>query len=556
MHNKRTRREVLGWGLAGSLAACSPQKAATTAPAPTGTALPGATPNSGASPTSDRRALQATDLPNYVPSSHFPEGILSGDPLPTSVVLWTRPSAALVTTGAPLIAELARDAGFQSIDATATMTPDPGIGGSSKFVVEGLAPNTSYAYRFRIGEQTSPIGLTRTAPQPDDLVDELTVAVFSCQRWTHGYFTAHADMATQAPDLVLCLGDYVYNTGAADGVTVPGRTDPIQDATSLDDFRGKYEHYRTDTNLQAMHARCPMIAIPDNHDGAPLPDDSMYPGAHQAFFEKMPVRTTPGDPMGTHRRFTWGRLVDVWMLDLQRFATPGKRGSGNTDGDLDMMDPKVTYLGEEQRRWLFDGLADTKAVWQVIGSTKQFSPLRIRAGDGSKALNDGTYVNLDQWDGYQAERLRLLDEVARLGRTGTVAVSGDMHWFWAADVPRNIDDPASPAIMTDFLCGGISSSNADERIGGGTAGPQTKTLLGAFAPANPHARYFDGDRHGYGLFRFRADGAEVEYRSPVTIREPTSTTEVVAKFRLDPNKPGMTLVEAVGWDPATGRPTP
>jgi len=481
---------------------------------------------------------------------------LSGDPLPSGVVLWTRPSAALLASGAAITAELARDASFTAIDAAATRTPDPAVKGSTKFMIDGLAPNTAYAYRFRIGEQVSPIGLTRTAPQPDDNVDELTVAVFSCQRWTHGYFTAHADMAAQAPDLVLCLGDYVYNTGAADGVTVPGRDDPIQDATSLDDFRGKYEHYRSDVNLQAMHARSPLIAVPDNHDGAPLADDSMYPGAHQAFFEKMPVRTDPNDPLGTHRRFTWGRLLDVWMLDLQRFATPGKRGSGNTDGDLDMMDPDVTYLGDQQRRWLFDGLADTKAVWQVIGSTKQFSPLRIRAGDGSKALNDGTYVNLDQWDGYQAERLRLLDEVARLGRTGTVAVSGDMHWFWAAEVPRNIDDPNSPAIMTDFLCGGISSSNADERIGGGTAGPQTKTLLGAFGPANPHARYFDGDRHGYGLFRFRSDGADVEYRSPASIREPNAATEVVASFRLDPMKPGIKLVEAVGWDPATGRPKP
>jgi alkaline phosphatase D len=390
------------------------------------------------------------------------------------------------------------------------------------------------------------VGLTRTAPEHGAEVESMSLAVFSCQRFTHGHYTAHADLAEQAPDLVVCLGDYVYNTGEADGVDLPDRDDPIQDAVSLADFRAKYAHYRSDVNLQAMHSRAPLVAIPDNHDGAVDEDDPMFPGAPKAFFEKMPVREDDEDGFRTHRRIRWGRLLDLWMLDLMRWKTPGDRGSGNTDVDTAMMDPDVTYLGDAQRAWLFDGLAEKAATWQVLGSAKQFSPLRIRATPDDEVLNAGTYVNLDQWDGYQAERERVLDQVESEGLTGVVAVSGDMHWFWAADVTRDFNDPDAPAVMVDLLCGGISSSNANERVPGGAL--QTATLMQAFGPANVNTtRFFDADRHGYGLLHLRHDGAEVEYRSPETILEPTAPTEVLARFRLDPSRPGLEVVEPAGW---------
>ncbi|MCC5953403.1 MAG: alkaline phosphatase D family protein [Acidimicrobiia bacterium] len=544
MTQRWTRRELLAMGVAASVAgvvgvACADGDAEQATNGDASTGEPDDAPTTSAGPV-------AADLPPYEPSADFPEGVMSGDPTADGVVLWTRPSPELVATGADLVAEVATDVEFATVVATASAVPDPDVEGATHFDVDGLDPATSYVYRFRMGEATSPIGLTRTAPAPGAPVTQLTMAVFSCQRWTHGYYTAHADLARQAPDLVICLGDYVYETAEADGVDIPTRNDPIDDATTLDEFRRKYEHYRSDVNLQEVHRVSPLVAIPDNHDGSHRATDRKYPGAHEAFFEKMPVRRDPSDPLATHRHLEWGNLVDLWMLDLYRWRSEGDRGSGDTNNDTEMMDPQVTYLGDEQRQWLFDGLADSHTTWQVLGSSLQFSPLRLAAHDDPAVLNAGHYANMKQWDGYQAERLAVLDEVERLGLTGVVAVSGYMHWFWAADVPRDLDDPDSPPIMVDFLCGGISSSNADEQLG--TDEPQTANLMRAFGPANEnYVRYFDGDRHGYGLLTFRPDGAEVEYRSPLTIRAPTSDVEVLATFRLDPSRAGIERTSPTGW---------
>lgn len=363
-----SRREVLALGAAGALVACAPGGSpdqSTGSDATITTMLP----------SGPRPGPSALDLPPYELSADFPEGILSDDPDDSSVILWTRPSPDLVASGADLVAELATDTSFARPIATVSQRPDPAREGACHFHVEGLDQGTAYFFRFRIGEAVSPIGLTRTTPGPDQDVDELRLAVFSCQRWTHGYYTAHADLADQAPDLVLCLGDYVYETGFADGVSVAGRDDPIQDARTLEEFRRKYELYRSDINLQMVHRVAPLEAIPD-----------------------------------------------------------------------------------------------------------------------SEVLNAGTYINLAQWDGYQAERI-------------------------------------------------------------GDGSPQTSTLLEAFGLANrAYARYVDGDRHGYGLVTLRHDGAEVEYRSPRTIVEPTSPVDVVARFTMDPERPGLRLTEAVRWDPATGLP--
>ncbi|MEZ5239903.1 MAG: alkaline phosphatase D family protein [Microthrixaceae bacterium] len=129
-------------------------------------------------------------------------------------------------------------------------------------------------------------------------------------------------------DLLLSLGDYVYDTGYADGVYVPGRDDPVQDALTVDDFRSKYRLYRSDPNLQDVHALYPVVGIFDNHDGLTQPGDPQEPGALRAFAEYMPARGAPTGPL--YRSLAWGDMADLLVTDQRSY----RDGNLQEDGPL------------------------------------------------------------------------------------------------------------------------------------------------------------------------------------------------------------------------------
>ncbi|MBX3287128.1 MAG: alkaline phosphatase D family protein [Actinobacteria bacterium] len=500
----------------------------------------------------------------YQPVGAFPAGVMSGDPSADGVILWTRIDPALAGHGIDVTWEVASSPTFSTGTALAggTVRTDPTTDHTVHVDVTGLGPAATAWYRFTVAGTTSPVGRTRTLPVGD--VDRLRIAYFSCQRYVHGYYTAHADLASLAADpstdvdLVVCLGDYVYEAGPADDVTVPGRVDPEAPTVTLEDHRRQYHLYRTDADLQAVHAAYPFVGIFDNHDGFSGPTDPAGPGARAAFFEQMPVRRDPADPNRQHRSFALGSLAELFLLDERQYRDPTPPEGDNLLGtssveEPSMAEPGRTMLGADQLAWLQDGLAASGAAWKVVGSQLMFAPLRSEryadvqatAVDGPQR-NAGRYVNLTQWDGYQAERRALVDHLHRKDVRDVMVIAGDTHFWTTSEVPLDWDDPDSPYVLTEFGGSSITSANAGEQADL----PGNDLIRPVVAAANPlHLRYIEVTTHGYGLIELTPSGASVSYRSPASVTEPTSTSSVLARFEVDRGVARVRQVEGDGFLP-------
>jgi alkaline phosphatase D len=466
----------------------------------------------------------------------FPAGVGSGDPLPDSVLLWTRVHPELDTgSGVDVHFEVAATPAFREVVTYGTATADASTDHCVSIDIGGLSPGTTYWYRFRAGGDRSVIGRTRTAPV-GRASERLRIAAFSCQRWTHGYFNSHADLAGLAEDpatdidVVMSLGDYVYDTGYADDVYVPGRDDPVQDAATLADFRSKYRLYRSDPDLQAVHAAFPMINVFDNHDGRSDPTDPQGPAAVRAFFEHLPVRTRL--PGRIDRSFRWGDLAELFVTDQRSFRDPELRESGvlgtSTEERPEILDPRRTMLGSDQREWLVEGLTSSTARWKVLGSQLMFWPWRSFGRLPTQPRGAGVYLNLTQWDGYAAERLAILDALAATDTRNTVVLSGDSHVFSAAQVSPDVDNRYAIPRVVEFGTGSVSSNNADEN--GYPTDDITWPILRA---ANPnHLRFFESERHGYAVIDLTPEVLTAELRSPRTIRSTGAPTDVLARFKV------------------------
>jgi alkaline phosphatase D len=506
---------------------------------------------------------------SYAPVGAFPSGVLSGDPTSDGVVLWTRIDPMVAGAGVTVDWEVASDPGFApaSLLAGGSATTSPAAGHTVKVEADGLGAGTTAWYRFVVAGVASPVGRTKTLPAGS--IDRLRVAFFSCQRYVHGYYTAHADLAEQALDpatdldLVVSLGDYIYESGPADDVTVDGREDPRQSQVSLEDYRRQYERYRSDLNLQAVHAAFPLVAIFDNHDGMTDPFDASGPGAVAAFFEQMPVRPFATSPTRQHRSFRLGDLAELFLLDERQHRDRQPPQDANPLGtstreDAAMMDEERTMLGADQRQWLEDGLRGSDAAWKLIGSQLMFGPLRSQrfaediatAGGSGPNANAGRYVNLTQWDGYQAERRRILRRLHEAGVRDVVVVAGDTHFWTASELPLDFDDPDAPLVLTEFGGTSISSANAGEM----RDLPGNELIRPVVAQANPYSlRYIEVTTHGYGVVDLDATRARVTYRIATSITRPEAPSVDLAVFEV---QRGTARIEQVAGSDFLARPSP
>ncbi len=477
----------------------------------------------------------------YVPDLVFPDGIASGDPALDRVVFWTRVDPELDRReGVPVGVEVARDPEFTASAMVAWATADATAGRDHTvhLDVDGLEPGTTYYYRFTARGHQSPIGRTKTLP--DGEVDRVRLAAFSCQRYVHGYFPSHRDLADLALDpetdldLVLSLGDYVYNTEWADDWAVPGRDLPARpEAFSFAEFRRRYHDLRADLALQAMHANHPVACIFDNHDGMGDPSDEMEAGAVPAFFEQLPVRRVD-DTDRIHRRLSIGGMVDVLLLDERQFRDPEVEATGPVASDgadaPAIYDPERTMLGTDEREWLLGEIAASSATWRVLGSQLMLWPWRLSQGGppSGDITHPGSYLNFTQWDGYQAERDAILRALDERGDRNAVVLSGDSHLFSVSGVALDFDDPDAEPVLVELNGSSITSANADER-----GLPESDLTEPGFKEANPQLLLFDSERHGLAVIELRRDGADAELRSPTSIEDPEAPVEVLASFRIE-----------------------
>lgn len=338
---------------------------------------------------------------------NFEHGVASGDPLQDRVILWTRLTPNDSSARLQVTWEIALDDQFKQIIKTDKVTTAKAQDFTVKVDATNLKPDQRYFYRFSFGNKFSPVGQTKTLPINPTKV---SFAVCSCANYPAGYFYVYREMAKQDVDVVIHLGDYIYEYGqggyATEDAVKLGRTlaaDNNQEIIKLDDYRKRYALYRKDKDLQTLHHRHPFIVIWDDHE---LANDTWRDGAEnhqanegafldrklaalQAYFEWMPIRPiSANDHLNIYRQFDFGSLVQLTMLDTRILARDKQleytdyitaSGMNFQRFQTDLTNQNRTLMGYTQREWLQQKLAQSKATWNVLGQQVLMGKILIPA---------------------------------------------------------------------------------------------------------------------------------------------------------------------------------
>lgn len=431
----------------------------------------------------------------------FPHSVASFDPTPDGVLLWTRTEAAPTVRWV-----VGRDADLADVVAEGEADVDAARDHTVLVDVDGLDPATTYHYAFEAGGVRSRVGRTRTLPAPDQAVPRVRIGMVSCANLARAPLTvARALAAVDDLDLVYHAGDYIYEDDGAKG-DIP--VDPPRYLVSVDDYRLRYRQARADTDLQLLHERHPMVAVWDDHDvadntwddGAKAHDPDEHgpfpvrlAAANQVRQEWVPVRLPdPDDDMRLWRSVVLGDLAELVVLDTRLAGRDRQPDDGE---DLD--DPDRSLLSDPQWAWLEERAVDRTRPWCLLASQVPVSDMQIPMPDGldldgllpdGYTVRDGVALCTDQWDGYRAERRRLVDLLDRRGG-GTVVISADIHSSWVFDGPFTEDGRP--------VAGELTGSSISSTTMGGNLGRAGSTLAETVADEMDHVRWCDLDEHGF-----------------------------------------------------------
>jgi len=498
----------------------------------------------------------------------FTLGVASGSPTHDSLVLWTRLHVpgffgALGPEPVAVRWEMAHDEQFSRIVQSGRTSASTELAHSVHVEVTGLAADRWYFYRFMAGDAVSPVGRTRTFPQPDALVARLRLGYASCQKWEDGYFSAWRHMRGENLDAVMFLGDYIYEYPALNGrVRVPTGGWVL----TLDDYRQRYALYKGEADLQAMHAACPWLITWDDHEvqndyagtqagfssafdpSSPADFLTRRAAAYQAYYEHMPIRAAAlgsalgglanalkfGAEMRIHSRVSFGRLASLYLLDTRQHKDPqactrdGALGSAMVDPAScpAWQDPSRSLLGFKQERWLHDEMATPQARlsgWNVLAQSSLFGQRDFKPGPGQTFWNDG-------WDGYTGARTRLTQALQQQAVANPVFLGGDLHENWVGHVKADYTDPASASVGVEF-CGTSITSRS-----GGNA--KTAQRLAE----NPHFVFADAQAKGYGVVEFTPTQLTTTLRVVDDVTRRDTRIETLASFTV---QSGRTVIERV-----------
>jgi alkaline phosphatase D len=490
-------------------------------------------------------------------------GVGSFDPGPDRVLLWTRvtPQDAAAASMSASWEVVGPDGG---VVASGSVEVGPETDWTATVDATGLYPATTYGYRWSLRSGASAEGRTRTLPDRGATPERFRIGVVSCSRFADGGYAAYQALADREVDLVVHLGDYIYE----DGVAGARPHDPPERLTTLEAYRARYAQHRTDPALQALHARHPVVAIWDDHEvagnawrgGAVGHDDARdgpWPdrlsAAVRAHHEWVPVRLPDLDePLRIWRGLRIGDLAELSCVDTRIWGRDRQPAEAAA-----LADPGRHLLGDDQERWLLDRLAAGRAGggarWQVLANQVMLHPLRVPVlGEQVASLVDaagflvdgGEALNPDQWDGYPAARARLLDAVGSVG--DVVVLTGDVHSSWAWTLPSGPDGSAG---AVELVAPAVSSATFADRF------PVDPRLVQVGLRAvGPDLAHVELSSHGYVVVELTSDRVHAEWWH--VERDDPGTERLDVALQADRAAP-MALVPAPDPRPAPDPvPTP
>ena len=501
-------------------------------------------PTAGAASAAEMDARKIADNP-------FTLGVASGDPLPGSVLLWTRLAPSPYEPGSGLPAqrvtvqwEIAHDARFRRIARRGSVTAHPEFNHSVHVEVGYLDAGRTYYFRFKTGKWISETGRTRTAPATGSRVSSLTLAAVSCQAYHDGYFTAYKHLAQDDVDVAFHLGDYLYEyavNSVGGNRNYTDRTLPAlynRETQTLEDYRLRYALYKSDPDLRAAHAAHPFVVTWDDHEAennyaGDLDENGNPPAeflvrraaAYRAYWENLPLRS-PQRPSGPdlqlYRRVQWGRLAQFDILDTRQYRSDQAYGDGSHVPGPESTDPKRTLTGAMQERWLIDGWRRSRALWNVVPQQVNFAQRKLD-------LNAVAKVSMDAWDGYTASRDRVLAGVASTGIENLMVLTGDVHVAYAYDIKADFDDQGSKTVGTEIVATSIAS---------GKDGADKPANWDTYTKANPHMKFYNG-RRGYVTVDLGQESARADFKTVSAVSKPGAPITTAASFVTEAGKPGL-----------------
>jgi alkaline phosphatase D len=460
--------------------------------------------------------------------------------------------------------EVAEDAAFSRIAKQGMAWARPHLAHSLRAEVAGLSPGREYFYRFRLGRYESPTGRALTCPAADVAPDALRFAFASCAHYEQGFFSAYRAMADDRPDLILHLGDYIYEDAWGDRRVRQFNT---LEAVTLEDYRHRYTQYRTDPDLQAAHAACPWLVTWDDHEvdndyvgltsehelcgGEPVRQafPARRAAAYQAWYEHMPVRPSrlrPDMAVQIYGATDWGRLARFYLLDTRQHrsvqvcpAVPtaercdfarGRKILFGGAGGANFIDPNEsgckaaladesrTVLGEAQERWLDGALGESRAAWNLLAQNVMVTTIAEGTAESPRHYSDA-------WAGYPPARERLFGALAKHGAANPVVLTGDIHSFWVNDLANAAGRPAGVELVTSS----IATSTYDKS---------------SVLALNPGVKFHDGAHNGYVRCELTRDSLRADIVTIADRADPRSVAGVAASFEIRSGEPHARRVAA------------
>ncbi len=469
----------------------------------------------------------------------FALGVASGDPGLDGFVLWTRLIGAdfqpLLAHAVAISYDIATDAMFRKIIRTGRTVAHPEHAHAVHVEATGLPSGRPYWYRFHALGATSPVGRAVTVPRS---ADRLRIALTSCQHWEQAQFGVYRDLVAVQPDIILQVGDYIYEQSYAGQPKV--REFGAPEPKDLAGYRQRHALYKTDPHLQAAHRAAPWIVTWDDHEVLndyanlanrdALPPEIFAPrraAAYQAYFEHMPIR--PSLWLGRaaprlYRAVDWADLMSLSVLDTRQYRSAPPCAAPNLARNIVISDcaevrvPKRTILGAVQEKWLAGRLASERCPWTLIAQQVFFAPLCLDEACTSSFS--------DQWDGYAANRDRVLTGLAQPAVRNPVVLSGDVHSFWVND----LNDVDGKAVGTEIVTSALAAASPPP---------------GRFNDVktnNPHIRFSDVDHAGYVLIDISASALTADFRAIADRTKADSPVSSVAQFTIETDRRALQIL--------------